>query len=108
MTVRELLNDIIEGLTVALGTLWEQIVGSFNVAFWPFGFLDADLAHASGGISIYAFAYLMYRTVREVHSDSPLTESREELAARIIFTLCFTLGLVLAFIPPIQDAMASM
>lgn len=106
MTVRELLSDVIDGLILFLGTLWEQTIGSLSVAFSPFGFLDAELAHALGGISIYAFAYLMYRTARNVESDSSLTESREELAARIIFAVCFTIGLLLAFIRPVSDAMA--
>ena len=106
MTVRELLSDVIDGLILFLGTLWEQTIGSLSVALSPSGFLDAELAHALGGISIYAFAYLMYRTARNVESNSSLTESRAELAARIIFAVCFTIGLVLAFNGPISDAMA--
>ena len=106
MTVRELLSDVIDGLILFLGTLWGQTTGSLSVAFSPSGFLDAELAHALGGISIYAFAYLMYRTARNVESDSSLTESREELAARIIFAVCFTIGLVLAFNGPISDTVA--
>ena len=106
MTVRELLSDVIDGLILFLGTLWEQTTGSLSVAFWPFGFLDAELAHALGGISIYAFAYLMYRTHKNVESGHSMTESREELAARIIFAVCFALGLVLAAIGPINDAMS--
>ena len=64
MTVRELLSEVFKGLILFLGTLWEQTIGSLSVAFSPFGFLDAELAHALGGISIYALAYLMYRDVK--------------------------------------------
>lgn len=109
MTVRELLNDVIEGLTIALSTLLDHTIGSLSVAFWPLGILDVELAHALGAISIYAFAYLMYRTARKVHSDKPMSleDSRDEIVARVIFAVSFAVGLGLAFYESIAQSLSN-
>ncbi|MDB3918242.1 hypothetical protein N9334_00270 [Luminiphilus sp.] len=93
MTVRFFFGEVIDGVAFIFVALWDFAVGVLSVVFSPFDVLDAELAHALGAVSIYAYAFLLFRTAKYDRPEDSIVDK----VTQIVCACSGSAGLGLAF-----------
>ena len=106
MTVREFLEEILQGAQAFVAVLGEVFIflltyvfGVLGVVFWPFSILDSELAHALGALSVYGAALTVLLAVFEAeHAEETLSQR----VAISVFIVCGIFSLTLMFLDLLQ------